>query len=195
MFRRERAEEHGVPPYVIFSDATLRELARLRPTSLGGLLAIHGIGEKKAGAYGDELIHEIRSYCDRAGIDTDVGGAPHAKPGRAARANLGERPVSAAKRAALEMFARGESVERVQQSTSRARSTVMRYLVEFIEQEGISDGSPWIDDATLERIRAACRAAGVATLRPIFDALGGAVSYDEIRIAMACLRNEPAWNS
>jgi ATP-dependent DNA helicase RecQ len=195
MFRRERAEEHGVPPYVIFSDATLRELARLRPTSLGGLLAIHGIGEKKAAAYGDELTHEIRSYCDRAGIETDVAGEPLRKAGMAARKNLGERSVSSAKRAALEMFACGESVDRVQQSTSRARSTVMQYLVEFIEQEGISDGSPWIDEATLERIRAACRAVGADKLRPVFDALGGAVSYEQIRIAIACLRNESAYSS
>jgi ATP-dependent DNA helicase RecQ len=188
-FRREHAEAHAVPPYIIFSDASLRELARVRPTTTAGLLAIHGIGEKKSAAYGEELLREISTYCERFGIETDVAGLPLSQllPGGSRGANLG----SSAKRQALAMFARGEGVAAVEQATSRARSTVLQYLVEFIEQEGISDASPWIDDATLTRIRAACQKLGVDRLKPIFDALGGAINYEQIKVAQACMRNEP----
>jgi len=54
--RREIAAERGVPPYVIFHDSTLRELARLRPTSLGQLFHVRGIGERKANDYGERLL-------------------------------------------------------------------------------------------------------------------------------------------
>jgi ATP-dependent DNA helicase RecQ len=58
-FRRRKAEERGVPPFIIFSDATLRDLARVRPTTLDQLPAIHGIGAKKLAEYGAELLTEI----------------------------------------------------------------------------------------------------------------------------------------
>jgi ATP-dependent DNA helicase RecQ len=190
-YRRERAEEHGVPPYVIFSDATLRELAAVRPSTTSALLAIHGIGEKKSAAYSHDLLREISDYCRRAGLDTDV--APRvATPSNRARLPRvgGGRFASKAKNRAFELFAEGESTDVVLKAVDRAPSTVLQYLVEFIEQEGISDGSPWIDDATFARIRAACRSAGADKLKAVFDALGGAVNYDQIKIALACLRNE-----
>jgi ATP-dependent DNA helicase RecQ len=53
------ARARGVPPYVVFHDSTLRELAARRPTTLGALLEIPGIGERKAEVYGAALIDEI----------------------------------------------------------------------------------------------------------------------------------------
>src|SRR5690606_28742542 len=58
--RRELAAEAQVPPYVIFHDATLREMAASRPTSIGGLGAISGVGAKKLEAYGDAFLGIIR---------------------------------------------------------------------------------------------------------------------------------------
>jgi ATP-dependent DNA helicase RecQ len=55
-WRREEASERGVPPYVIFSDKTLRELARVRPTTLYELRGIYGIGDAKLEAFGSTLI-------------------------------------------------------------------------------------------------------------------------------------------
>jgi ATP-dependent DNA helicase RecQ len=57
--RRELADERRVPPYVIFSDATLHELARLRPRSREALLAIKGVGEWKCAQYGDRFLAVI----------------------------------------------------------------------------------------------------------------------------------------
>jgi ATP-dependent DNA helicase RecQ len=54
--RREIAAERGVPPYVVFHDVTLRELARERPRSMRELLAVKGIGERKALDYGERLL-------------------------------------------------------------------------------------------------------------------------------------------
>jgi ATP-dependent DNA helicase RecQ len=59
--RREIAEEHGVPPYVVFSDKTLRELASHRPTSREEMLEIHGIGEVKFERYGEAFLELLGS--------------------------------------------------------------------------------------------------------------------------------------
>ncbi|HVR90420.1 MAG TPA: DNA helicase RecQ [Novosphingobium sp.] len=59
--RRELAEEAKVPPYVIFHDAVLREMATLRPASLAELSRIGGVGAKKLEAFGDAFLAAIRT--------------------------------------------------------------------------------------------------------------------------------------
>ncbi len=56
VLRKEIAKEHGLPPYVVFSDKTLRELALHRPTNREEMLAIHGIGEVKFERYGEAFL-------------------------------------------------------------------------------------------------------------------------------------------
>jgi ATP-dependent DNA helicase RecQ len=57
--RRELAAERGVPPYVILHDRSLRDLARRRPATRDELLAVHGIGQAKADAYGAALLAAV----------------------------------------------------------------------------------------------------------------------------------------
>jgi ATP-dependent DNA helicase RecQ len=51
-----------VPPYVIFHDATLREMARLRPMSIEALLGVKGVGTRKAHDLGQMFVTAIRSH-------------------------------------------------------------------------------------------------------------------------------------
>jgi len=60
-WRLEAARRHGVPAYVIFHDATLREIARARPSSLEMLRGISGIGARKLEAYGTEIVELARA--------------------------------------------------------------------------------------------------------------------------------------
>jgi ATP-dependent DNA helicase RecQ len=60
--RLEIARSRGVPPYVIFHDVTLREMARLRPTSLNSLLTVKGVGARKAEDLGDVFLTAIRAH-------------------------------------------------------------------------------------------------------------------------------------
>ena len=59
-WRVEAARRHGVPAYVIFHDATLREIARLRPSSLDTLRGISGIGARKLEAYGEDIVGLVK---------------------------------------------------------------------------------------------------------------------------------------
>jgi ATP-dependent DNA helicase RecQ len=55
-WRVETARAHGVPAYVVFQDATLREIAKVKPTSLDQLRGVSGVGEKKLNSYGDDIV-------------------------------------------------------------------------------------------------------------------------------------------
>ena len=61
-WRREMAAETGKPPYRIFPDATLRNIARERPKTLGYLGSLPGIGEAKLDHYGEEVIAIVKDY-------------------------------------------------------------------------------------------------------------------------------------
>ena len=195
--RRQLAAERNVPPFVVFADTTLRDLAQRRPTTLEGFRHAHGVGDKKTADYGTIFTTAIRNYCESKGqtIDTvAVSGTPTESRARTRVAEpVEEKAVTtlASKQNAFDMFHEGRTVDEVMSVTHRARSTVNEYLAEFIEQTQLSDPVPWLEQATFQRIQIAVRAVGHEKLKPIFDALEGAVSYDAIRIAVACLRNLP----
>jgi ATP-dependent DNA helicase RecQ len=60
--RRELAQDAGVPPYVVFHDSTLREMAAARPSSLSELGGIGGVGTRKLDAYGDAFLAVIKRF-------------------------------------------------------------------------------------------------------------------------------------
>ena len=60
--RRDLAQQAGVPPYVIFHDATLREMANARPATLAEMGEIGGVGTRKLEAYGEEFLAVIRQH-------------------------------------------------------------------------------------------------------------------------------------
>jgi len=60
VLRRSIAEERGVPPYLVFSDASLRDMARLRPRTRDELLEVKGVGEWKAETFGERFLLVIR---------------------------------------------------------------------------------------------------------------------------------------
>ena len=62
--RMALADEAGVPPYVIFHDATLRELVRTRPSTPGAMLELHGVGQAKLERYGSAFLEVIASASD-----------------------------------------------------------------------------------------------------------------------------------
>ncbi|MER5397805.1 DNA helicase RecQ [Streptomyces sp. NPDC002599] len=85
-WRAEQAREQGVPAYVIFHDATLREIATVWPTSVKELGGISGVGEKKLATYGDGVIGVLASLADGTPAAPGDGGRPEAAPGAAAAA-------------------------------------------------------------------------------------------------------------
>jgi ATP-dependent DNA helicase RecQ len=58
--RKQLAKEQGLPPYVIFHDATLREMALRRPLTLSQFAALPGVGQAKLSRYAERFIAALR---------------------------------------------------------------------------------------------------------------------------------------
>jgi len=70
--RRDKSEEAGVPPYIVFGDAALREMARGRPTTSESFRRVKGVGERKCEVYAESFTTAIREYCDVNGLEADL---------------------------------------------------------------------------------------------------------------------------
>lgn len=178
--RSEVAEERGVPPYVIFADTTLRELARQRPSRSDLLLLVRGIGEQKRQEFGERVLAVIDAYCDEFSVARDVGGTVPPPPPPAGRAS---RLASA--EAAYPLFRAGRPIGEIQEELQRSEATVMNYMTQWIEEEKVTDISAWVMEETAERIRAAAREVGDRYLKPIREVVGEEISYAQIRIVVA----------
>jgi ATP-dependent DNA helicase RecQ len=139
ILRKSIADERSVPAFVIFSDASLRDMARKRPTSLGGFLLVHGVGRKKCDDLGDAFVAEIRQHCDANGLPADVSKSPASVPPAAApRAKAPNKTA----RDAFQLFEMGRSVAEVAEGLGRAESTTYQYLEDYVRDRELSDPHP-----------------------------------------------------
>ncbi len=169
--RRTVAQERSVPAFVIFGDSTLRELARLRPGSLSAFAMVRGVGERKLADLGARFVAEIAAFSRERAL---AAGAPARPPA-----------PGGAKQHAYALFEKGESLQAVAAATGRALSTVGQYLDDYIGERNPDSLAPWITDDIYQRVHAAAAEVGGTFLRPVFEALGGEVSYEEIRVVMS----------
>ena len=65
--RKRLADKEGVPPYIVFGDATLIEMARNKPADENALLMVTGVGQHKLEKYGSRFLDAITAYCVAAG--------------------------------------------------------------------------------------------------------------------------------
>ena len=70
--RRKLAEEHGVPPYVIFPDSTLLEMLRSQPTSLSDMAKVSGIGARKLERYGEAFLEVLGGQAETPKVVADI---------------------------------------------------------------------------------------------------------------------------
>ena len=178
--RRQVAEERRVPAYVVFGDATLRDMARVRPGSRTTFLNVRGVGERKMADLGQRFLEHIATYCRAHDLPLDAAAGGRPRRERASRPND-------TKQAAFELFAKGASVEQVTAATGRALGTTWGYLAEFIETRRPQRLDPWLDPDTYGAVAAAVKDVGSNYLKPIFEHLGGKVPYEHIRLVVAHL--------
>ncbi|MEX6502103.1 DNA helicase RecQ [Pseudomonas zhanjiangensis] len=70
--RRKLAEEHGVPPYVIFPDATLLEMLRSQPTTLAQMATVSGVGARKLERYGEAFLEVLAGTAEAPQVVSDL---------------------------------------------------------------------------------------------------------------------------
>lgn len=183
--RRELANTNGVPPYVIFGDRTLQDIARYYPQSLESLGNAFGIGRSKLERYGDRFLRAVRLYAEERGIaERDMPTARVAK-----RAPKG-RVLSHSTRATLELFEQKKSLETIARLRRYALGTILSHLEDALDRGVKLDVSHIaFPSDRLEAIVNAFQKAGTQLLTPVRAVLGESYGYDELRVARLVLRS------
>ncbi len=94
--------------------------------------------------------------------------------------------------AACGLFDQGLTIPEVAEQLSRANSTVLEYLIDYIAARRITDPTRWVEKSSAEAIAVVASYADSDRLRPIHDALRGLVDYEAIKIVVACEKNRNA---
>ncbi len=184
--RTRLSAELGVPPYVIFGDAPLREMAHYYPHSEDSFLKISGVGHKKMQDFGPKFLEAIRSHA----ADNGLKEVPIVRA-RPASSRLKRASGSDTLSQTRELARQGQSVTSIAGVRGLSPVTIEGHIAELIEAGELSDPSPYLPgEDRLEEIRAAFHALGDTALKPVKDHLGDGFEYGELRLARAFLRHQ-----
>ncbi len=188
--RRRLADERNVPPYVVFSDVTLREMASKRPGDDHAMLAVRGVGQRKLTEFGPAFLEAILGYCQQHNLapSTAETPAPPTRDDPGPDTTRKPRGMSMTKSAAFMMFSEGATIAEVVAQTGRANSTVNGYLSDFIAEKKPSSIQRWVADNTYDLIVATAKELGTDYWMPIRDKAGDAAPVDAIFLVLAHLR-------
>ena len=191
VLRRRFAEEKNVPAYIVFTDAALRDMARRRPSSLEGFREVSGVGEAKARQYGDAFVAAIVEACESRSLELDVD--PNVRPAPKPASSRGRRTARAtvdlAKQMAYGRFDRGESLAQVADSVGKPPDRALEYLLDYVRERRLTSPEPWVEASLFARIADAATRIGLARPISVLRELEGAATYEQVQIAIACIKN------
>lgn len=196
MLRKERtrlAEARGIPPYMVFADRSLQDMARILPTTEDEMLLASGVGQHKLKTYGEGFLAIVRAYVEaNPGAKKKV--EPRSAPRRddsAVRTRSVERPKvqpaeekpSATEEATRELLERGLSIEEAASERGVRVETIVTHM-EKLAASGVSFRSDqFLPHERLTMIQELFTAAQTTLLRPVVESSGEDVSYLEARVA------------
>jgi ATP-dependent DNA helicase RecQ len=85
---------------------------------------------------------------------------------------------------AFDLFDKGGSLDEVASVTGRARATISSYLEDYIAERKPESVEAWVQPELYRRIDETATKVGGTLLKPVFEALGGEISYEDIRVVM-----------
>jgi RecQ family ATP-dependent DNA helicase len=177
--RRSIAEAQQVPPYVVFGDKTLQDMARFYPQTEDRFGQISGVGREKLARYGEQFLNEIRAYAIIHGIaEKEIARTGRAEP------RVRRQTISGTMAETLRLFEAKHSLERIAMMRKLSLGTVLQHL-EKAAWQGRTLDTTHIDFPLdrLFQIQEAFRATGSDMLTPAKERLGESFGYDELRLA------------
>jgi len=164
--RLEISRQNGIPPYLVFNDATLEEMAKEKPITDEDLRQVTGVTERKLHQYGNQFIGLIRSFVlEKKEAGYNVAGATFLE--------------------SFELFRQGLSPAEIAQKREISESRVYDHLIFFMEKGELVDTDRLILPDEIQKVlAAAAKQEEPDKLRPIYDALDGLIPYHKIRLAL-----------
>ena len=171
-WRREMSKEQSVPAYIVMHDSSLEDLCRRRPTTLTELLGVSGFGERKAELYGQSILDTLSRF------DKGARAAP-----------LPEKRSRPAEDT-LRLLAEGRTFEEIARIRGRQLASVVGLVADLVEKGKLDFQSAWVESDKQKSIESACARLGIQWLKPLKEALPPEISFEEIRLIVARLRQQ-----
>ena len=168
--RSRLAKEQGVPPYLIFNDATLRDMEQKLPDNATAMLNVSGVGVHKMDKYGQQFLDVILSF------------KTSTKPKK--------KKVDTVK-VTYDLFKAGSSIAEIAEFRELKVSTILNHLVKKYEDGAQIDLHQFVSSEEMSSIKKLREELGNPNeLKPYFEALEEKVPYEKIRVALAILNKE-----
>lgn len=189
LLRKNLADEQEVPPYVIFSNATLNQMAEQQPTNRKDFAKLSGVGAKKLEQYADDFIAIILEHHLKY---------PPAELSESTTSRVKQESVTpksklsktSTQRETLAMYENGLDIDEIARDRGLKLSTVWTHLVQLIEAGYAINCDHLVPPERQTVIYEALDAIGGDSLRNLFDHLREEYTYDEIKIIRAIWQNE-----
>ena len=181
--RRGLAEERNVPPYVIFGDVTLRQMAAYLPQSRESLSHISGVGAAKLEQWGEAFLEVIRSYAVEQGLaERPVPGTRRSREPQGNKVSRKGSTYTATK----QLLEQGRSITEVAAERGLSLRTVVSHIEKLVtDGEDVALGPLLPASDRLETIQHALDRSGTTALAPVKAMLGKDYTYEEIRLVRA----------
>ena len=182
--RKLLADAEAVPPYVIFPDRTLIEMATYYPQTLHALRKIHGVGKVRLERFGKEFLGVIRPFCARHHLtEVQKGIGAVEKPAAKKESHASGRRTQEL----AEAYNAGQSLQGLADQYGVQLSTVLQHLTRFAQAgsslrcgqdlQDLASAAPNLQQAALD----ALSESGSEFLKPVFEKLHGELSYEQLR--------------
>ena len=165
--RKEIAKEKGMPAYIIFHDATLKEMSVRKPKDGEEMMQIQGLGEAKFRNFGQQFLDIIRQFEPEEPT----------KKKKKLKENTYDKT--------WQLIQDGLSVDEIALAKEVSKQTVMNHFIKLKQDRKAVDLSEFITESDVDRVKNAVKALDSPIgLKPIFEHLKEEVSYDKIKIAL-----------
>lgn len=173
--RRKVAEENNVPPFIIFTDISLKQMSTYYPTDVDNMLKISGVGAFKLEKYGDVFIEAIRNYVDAHDIrKVDISQNSRTKTNTSTKADT--------KLVSYELFAKeGKSIKEIAEIRNLTVRTIEGHLLDCYENGMDINLESVVNSKFESEIYDAINSCSSGKLREIKDMLPDSVSYFDIK--------------
>ena len=164
--RSKIAREEGRPPYLIFSDATLKSMSARKPQIESQLLSISGVGEHKYKKYGEQFVNIIIEFVNR---------------------NKNKKGDSY--KETWSLLLKGLSVVEISDQRGLKETTIYSHIAHLFSVGKLKDISRFVPFSEFKKVEDYLKKNPKENkLKPIFDALRGAVDYGKIRLVLEYLK-------
>jgi ATP-dependent DNA helicase RecQ len=191
--RKRLADERSVPSYIIFSDVSLRQMARFYPANDAEFSRISGVGDKKLREFGAAFLGEIAKHLQTNArqifADDSIDSGTGVSPVRTGRMPVPHRSrLTDTVRETLHFFRQGKTIPEIARIRGFKDSTIYAHLEEAMLAGEAIDVNTLVSAAAQREIAAAFQRHGFGNLGGVVETLAGKYGYGECRVVRAALQ-------